>query len=146
VKHGCAQKNKKTSEYQIWVEMRQRCNNPKHLAYHNYGGRGIKVCKYWNNFENFLASMGSRPPDLTLDRIENSGNYEPANCQWATRKEQAANTRKLKRFCVLSPCKEKTVHNNQHEFARQHGLDPAHISACLCGKRKQHKGWTFLWL
>jgi hypothetical protein len=79
-------------EHWSWFAMRVRCNNPKSIQFHNYGGRGIRVCERWlNSFENFLADMGRRPPDTTLHRINNDGNYEPGNCIWATRKEHELN-------------------------------------------------------
>lgn len=83
-------------EYEIWCSMIKRCENPNHHAYARYGGRGIAVCPGWRaDFAVFLRDVGHRPnPELSLDRLDNDGNYEPGNVRWATAKEQAANRRK----------------------------------------------------
>ncbi len=97
-KHGHSSHIAVTTEYRIWSGMKDRCNNPESKYYKNYGGRGIKVCDRWNeSFENFLADVGQRPINKSLDRYpDNDGNYEPSNFRWATTKEQSDTRRSTK--------------------------------------------------
>lgn len=82
-----------TNAYKAWHAMIERCQNKKNMAYPSYGGRGIRVCERWKSYTNFLADMGERPAGVTLDRIDNDGDYEPSNCRWATKKQQQRNRR-----------------------------------------------------
>ena len=83
----------KTRTYTSWSDMLQRCLNPKNSRFRDYGGRGITVCERWRRFENFYADMGERPTGTSIDRKDNNGSYELANCRWATPAQQYANTR-----------------------------------------------------
>lgn len=84
-----------TPTYGSWRAMVDRCTGPRHVAFGRYGGRGIKICERWRTFVYFLADMGKRPCGMELDRIDNDGDYEPANCRWASRLTQMRHLRRL---------------------------------------------------
>jgi hypothetical protein len=100
-KTGLAMRNSdRKGIYNTWQNMKQRCLNPSHHKYHRYGGRGIKICDEWLTIEGFKkwAEESGARPGLTIDRIDNNGNYEPKNCRWVTHAENSRNksTTKLK--------------------------------------------------
>jgi len=125
-KHGLT----RTRLYKIWSNMLERCNNPKRRVYPYYGGRGIEVCERWRIFENFLADMGHEPKGYTLDRINVDGNYEPGNCRWASRKEQARNTRR-----------NNVITFNGKSLSLSEWEDELGISQSVLGQRLR-AGWT----
>jgi hypothetical protein len=93
--HGKARRGGTAKIYGIWNAMKNRCSKPSQDSYYLYGGRGIKVCKRWQAFENFYADMGDPPDGMWIDRINGDGDYEPGNCRWATPKEQRANQKPM---------------------------------------------------
>lgn len=121
--HGhSGQKNGASRTYNSWRSMWVRCTDPQHPAYHNYGGRGITICDEWASFQNFLKDMGARPKNYELDRKDNNKNYQPDNCQWATRLTNQHNTRKSKIWIV-----EGRQYSSSREAAKAEGVTRATI-------------------
>ena len=116
-RHGLS----KTPEYKLWMNVVDRCRNPKNPSHHNYAGRGIQLHPPWEqSFLAFLAGVGTRPsPKHTLERIDNNRGYMPGNVRWATRKEQANNQRKTHFLTYRGETKSLT------EWAQQVGLVPS---------------------
>ena len=125
-KHG----KTRTKIYAIWRTMTQRCYDPNSHAYNRYGGRGIKICDKWKSFEGFYEDMGDKPEGLSLERIDNNGNYEPANVVWATHKTQSNNRRS--NVVLEFQGRKQTM----QQWADESGLKIQTIWARL------HRGWT----
>lgn len=113
--HGLSRTRR--TEYRSWKDMRARCNNPNNADYRNYGGRGISICQAWDDFRVFFSDMGSRPPGMTLDRIDVNGMYCKSNCRWATPSEQANNKRNNVRVTFNGK------QQNLTELCREFGID-----------------------
>lgn len=107
--------------YKTWLNVKDRCRNPKNPYFHNYGGRGIKVCVQWEkSFVTFLQDVGEKPTPLhTLERKNNNGNYTPKNVVWATKKEQANNMRKNRMLTLDGRTQSLTL------WAEEIGLVPS---------------------
>ena len=127
----------KTSTYQIWAGLIQRCTNPKRKEWKDYGGRGIKVCKRWLKFENFLEDMGIRPKGKTLDRVKNNQGYCKGNCRWAGRKTQAQNNRmaKLNKKDIQKIHELRQEGKTHQKIADIIGCSRPNISMILKGER-----------
>ena len=124
-----------TKERRSWKDMRQRCLNPRYRDYHLYGGRGIRICPEWDNYETFLNDMRRKPsPELTLERVDNDGNYEPANCIWATRAEQGRNTRKViltwEKVHQIRDLHKREIYNHR-QLAYFFDVSPRHIKEII---------------
>lgn len=111
--------------------MVSRCTKEYNPAYPRYGGRGITVCERWlgkEGFQNFLTDMGEKPDGLTLERIDNDEGYSPRNCRWATRKEQAANTRHVNLLDVDIAWVRAHPEKSRNELAEILGVSEVTIS------------------
>jgi hypothetical protein len=108
--HRTGNNKKRSPTYLSWVAMKQRCFNENHIAYNNYGGRGISVCDRWLVFSNFLEDMGPRPKNKTLDRRDTNGPYCKDNCKWSTRSQQNRNRRIASGWLVSRTGKNAITH------------------------------------
>lgn len=124
-KHGHCGNGRSSVEYRAWSAMLGRTNNPDHKQFAEYGGRGIMVCDRWQKFENFMEDMGHRPPGMSLDRIENEGNYEPGNCRWTNSLGQNNNKRDNRRIEAMG--ESRTI----AEWSRISGISHGTISQRL---------------
>ena len=116
--------------YDSWQKMMKRCYNPRNQAYPRYGGRGICVCQRWHDVTCFIADMGTPQPGMMIERINNDGNYEPSNCKWATREEQARNTSYVKKIefhgevlCVAEWARKLDVSVQKIRYRLKRGRD-----------------------
>ena len=112
-------KRGRTPAYRSWEAMMQRCYNENAGNYHKYGALGIRVCKRWHVYENFLEDMGDRPAKHTLDRIKSSKNYSPSNCRWATVKKQNSNRPGYNRYLTFRG-KTQTIAAWSREYSIKH--------------------------
>lgn len=121
-----------TRLYVIWKNMRERCTNPKHKNYSIYGGRGIKICEEWNQFDSFYnwAVCNGYSDDLTLDRIDVNQGYSPENCRWISQKEQCNNTRRNIKVSIDGEVK------TLKQWSKINGLNYGTVSSRI------KRGWT----
>lgn len=139
---GCLQKERNsithrthgmcnTPTWKTWAGIKARCLNPNEPAFKHYGGRGIKVCRKWLKFEGFYEDMGTRPEGMSIERINNNGNYCKENCKWATQKEQCRNQRSNRKIEFKGRSKPIA------QLAEETGIN----EACVRARIDRH-GWS----
>lgn len=136
--HGLSHANgSRTTLHRLWLNLRNRCNNPNTPDYKYYGGKGVSVCPRWDDFTLFAQDVGPHPgKGLTLDRIDTNKGYEPGNVRWATRQTQARN----RNYCKMDKVKADEVRNRylkgnitQKELAGEYNVTQPLISAIIRG-------------
>lgn len=122
-----------SEEYSTWQQMINRCENKNATGYKNYGGRNIKVCQRWrDSFEAFYADLGSKPtPEHSIERKDNNGDYEPSNCEWATKTSQARNRRTT-----------YLIQHNGESLSAAEWSERTGIPSYLIIQRMERDGWT----
>lgn len=134
MRHGDSQRGRVARLYRIWIGVRNRCNNPNNKNYKEYGGRGILVCKEWDSYERFKewAINSGYKNNLTIDRIDVNGNYNPSNCRWTTRIKQMNNTRinhlvsiNNETYTLIEWCRKLNLHKtNVYCVSKKLGIPP----------------------
>ncbi len=136
ITHGQTIGGSWSATYRCYRAMIARCIYPSQVHYDDYGGRGITICERWlhgaegmSGYECFVEDMGEKPAGLTIDRVNNDGNYEPGNCRWATRSEQMMNTRATK-YTLSDRTKVLAMHlsgMNRSEISRAVGMSRTYV-------------------
>lgn len=130
VTHGAFSGGTESRTHNSWRLMLARCYDPKNNSFPDYGGRGVTVCDRWKTFENFVEDMAECPPGKTIDRENNAGNYSKENCRWATKLQQANNTRRNRRILVNGETKTLA------QWSRDSGINAMTI------KNRLNAGWS----
>lgn len=131
---GACCNGKRSRIYNEWQNMKRRCFNPKHKSWHRYGGRGITICEEWKIFKNFMewAFANGYKDDLSLDRIDNNGNYEPSNCQWITLSKNSQ--KKCRTILNYQKAVEirKRKKEKSYDLAKEYGVSQSTIKMIRC--------------
>ena len=149
----CMKGNEFSSLYSSWQNMKGRCLNPSHPKYKRYGGRGITICKEWLDIKGFLewATKNGWEKGLTIDRVDNDGNYCPENCRWISRTENSRKKRTTKIDLLTAQEIRSRIKENWYDLAKEYGCTHGNIWFIMhnfthlpeenaCSKRiKEHK-------
>jgi len=146
IKHGHTKNQKMSKTYSTWIDMIQRCTNPRDKQYKDYGRRGIKVCKRWLKFENFLKDMGEASEGYQIDRIDNNKGYCKSNCRWVTPKMNNRNKRDNhletyngKTQCLVEWAEEFNIDYGTLRWRLDHGWSIGKALTTLVRKYKKRR-------